>query len=717
MRKSMNRLLAILLIFAMVIPSLAIAENNINIDYVQEGNSVLITINSRKNQDVSITIKDNSRYYYIDQGTIGDSGRIEFETTLEDEKTYDCLVNIAGDTATKKIVMEKSKLDPEPELPIVDKVDLYIRGYKGMILNQRNIEIKKNESAMGLTTRILDDNNIKYRIRSGYMISIDNQSEFDRGKDSGWMFSINGEFLNLSASSVRLRDGDSIRWLYTENLGEDVGAPTYSEDSNLEDLTKSIDEALDVINNKNSSDSQIIKSLDNIDNDLQELASNQKVDNIKDTLKEAAKVSDLLITASDRENSEELSVKIADSAIKVVKLLDDLVEDRADKETIEDISKISANNVGIALNSIAGIKDNNKISKMIEDMVDVSLKVEDRLARINHNPDKETEKSIRINLIEDKNKGEIILPHLLLEQSNKQVETIKLSFLGSVIEVDSNNLYEETQDDLKIRLEKDQGSTSIKFEENGKELKEVERPIKATLLYDSKVSNRDNIRVVLVMEDGSREIIGGVYDDTTKSISFLTHKLGRFVVEENSATQFEDLSAYNWAQESINAMATKGIINGKTENEFHPAANITRAEFSALVSRVLKYNEGLNEEIPFKDVSKDKWYYESILTSYRNGLINGKSLTEFDPEGYITREEITKIIGNVLVNNKYKIKESVELEKFNDNSNIVSWAKEEAATATYHGIIRGDNNSFNPKNNATRAETAVILYRLYELIL
>ena len=152
-------------------------------------------------------------------------------------------------------------------------------------------------------------------------------------------------------------------------------------------------------------------------------------------------------------------------------------------------------------------------------------------------------------------------------------------------------------------------------------------------------------------------------------------------------------------------------------DKFDPSANITRAEFAALASRMLKLNENTSEDTPFTDVDNSKWYYNSIAAVYENGLINGKSNTTFDPEGNITREEMAKIIGNILENNSYKKQDNEELTKFDDNNFISPWAQEGAAIAVHNGVIGGTDGKFMPKEKATRAETAVMLYRLYELIM
>lgn len=61
---------------------------------------------------------------------------------------------------------------------------------------------------------------------TAYVQGIDNLYEFDKGSGSGWMYSVNGKFPNRSAGVWPLSSGDDIRWLYTEDLGKDLGAGT-----------------------------------------------------------------------------------------------------------------------------------------------------------------------------------------------------------------------------------------------------------------------------------------------------------------------------------------------------------------------------------------------------------------------------------------------------------------------------------------------------------
>jgi len=58
---------------------------------------------------------------------------------------------------------------------------------------------------------------------SAYVEAINNLYEFDVGPLSGWMYSVNGWFPNFGASRYMLSPGDVIEWVYTVDLGRDLG--------------------------------------------------------------------------------------------------------------------------------------------------------------------------------------------------------------------------------------------------------------------------------------------------------------------------------------------------------------------------------------------------------------------------------------------------------------------------------------------------------------
>lgn len=176
--------------------------------------------------------------------------------------------------------------------------------------------------------------------------------------------------------------------------------------------------------------------------------------------------------------------------------------------------------------------------------------------------------------------------------------------------------------------------------------------------------------------------------------------------------QFGDVEKH-WAKKEIEALVSKGIFLGKTEELFAPEDKLTRAEFAVLVARALEL-EVKEYEGKFSDVSTNKkWAYAGIEAASRAGIINGKADGSFLPDAQITREEIAAIIIRAVNYSDATILNGLDTTKvFADDSSISVFAKLSVKQAVALGIVNGrSGNQFFAKANATRAEAAVMLYR------
>lgn len=98
----------------------------------------------------------------------------------------------------------------------------------GVILAAAQYELKKGESVLELLKRITRGQKIQMEYQGSkafaYVEGIDNLYEGDHGSESGWMYKVNGEFPSKAAGSWIVEPGDTIEWLYTLDLGKDLGA-------------------------------------------------------------------------------------------------------------------------------------------------------------------------------------------------------------------------------------------------------------------------------------------------------------------------------------------------------------------------------------------------------------------------------------------------------------------------------------------------------------
>ncbi|MBR4880134.1 MAG: S-layer homology domain-containing protein [Clostridia bacterium] len=177
---------------------------------------------------------------------------------------------------------------------------------------------------------------------------------------------------------------------------------------------------------------------------------------------------------------------------------------------------------------------------------------------------------------------------------------------------------------------------------------------------------------------------------------------------------FVDIKSDDWFYESIQYVNENGLFNGTADDKFSPSAELTRA----MLVTVLHRAEGTPETTTtskFKDVVKGSYYEDAVAWAQENGIVKGISDDEFAPDVKITREQIATIIHRYAV---YKGVEPATLNgklSFKDAGDISSYAVTAMEWVADQEIIKGyDDNTVRPKNNATRAEAAVMLHRFLE---
>ncbi|MCT7399980.1 DUF4430 domain-containing protein [Eubacterium sp. LFL-14] len=98
----------------------------------------------------------------------------------------------------------------------------------GVIYETKEVKFTEGESCFDILERelknagILIESSITPATKSVYIEGINNLYEFDCGKQSGWMYTVNGDVPNVSCSEYKIKENDEIKFQYTCNLGEDI---------------------------------------------------------------------------------------------------------------------------------------------------------------------------------------------------------------------------------------------------------------------------------------------------------------------------------------------------------------------------------------------------------------------------------------------------------------------------------------------------------------
>lgn len=185
--------------------------------------------------------------------------------------------------------------------------------------------------------------------------------------------------------------------------------------------------------------------------------------------------------------------------------------------------------------------------------------------------------------------------------------------------------------------------------------------------------------------------------------------------EEKEPVQLRDIQQ-TVAYEAIQALADEEIVFGDKEGYFHPHRSITRAEFAVMLARSLSLEPSNTYKGTFRDLPASRaWAYPSIEALADVGIVHGTTDQKFHPDQSITREEVATFLIRALAYEKDGEYMLVAKPKpFRDDAKISGFAKDAVYQAVGLQLVHGNGGYFLPKNEATRGESAMMLYRFLQ---
>lgn len=143
--------------------------------------------------------------------------------------------------------------------------------------------------------------------------------------------------------------------------------------------------------------------------------------------------------------------------------------------------------------------------------------------------------------------------------------------------------------------------------------------------------------------DGSFKAENGITRAETAAI--FARALTDYVEGTAYTGSYSDV-ADDWYTNYVNFLSTRGVITGYEDGTFRPDNNITRREFTAMITRLGEVLEANGTGFP--DVADTDWAADNIYTAAVKGLVNGYEDGTFRPDNNITRAEAVKIVNAYL---------------------------------------------------------------------
>ena len=165
----------------------------------------------------------------------------------------------------------------------------------------------------------------------------------------------------------------------------------------------------------------------------------------------------------------------------------------------------------------------------------------------------------------------------------------------------------------------------------------------------------------------------------------------------------------HWAKTALEEFIKDGYLNGDGNGNYMPNGTMTRAQFSAIVNRILRYTDESADISKYRDVSASAWYRADLAKALAAAYLSGTSADTMSPEASITREQTFVILARIL---KLDTTDTSALDAYADAAVVSDWAKGSVAALIKAGYVSGDDNKkINPKKALTRAEGVTVLNR------
>ena len=236
---------------------------------------------------------------------------------------------------------------------------------------------------------------------------------------------------------------------------------------------------------------------------------------------------------------------------------------------------------------------------------------------------------------------------------------------------------------------------------------------------DSEIPGKSNtLRVVIQGKGTSGGSSGGGGGGTSskgnKVNSSVSLSPGSGYVPSTTENEvFNDLTNAEWAKTYILDLYKNKIVSGYPDGSFKPNNLVAREEFVQMIGNAFDFQNAA--DVNFDDVPVDAYYYENLRKALAAGIIVGVDDKNFGTGENLTRQDLAVIAYRILAH--FNVDADKADIDFSDGGDISDYASEAVAHLKAAGILSGDaNNRFNPKDGATRAEIAKVVYMLKQYI-
>ena len=178
--------------------------------------------------------------------------------------------------------------------------------------------------------------------------------------------------------------------------------------------------------------------------------------------------------------------------------------------------------------------------------------------------------------------------------------------------------------------------------------------------------------------------------------------------EEAKGIMPSDIDGH-WMVNTLKDFNKKGYLKGDESGRVFPDKNMSRAEYAAVINRIMQFSEESSKISDFTDVSSNAWYRSDMAKALQAGYMKGTGANTMSPEVAITREQAFVMLYRLTYPKGKEGQKVADISKFSDAATISDYAREAISVLVAAGVISGEFNRLNPKKDISRAQAVLIL--------
>ncbi len=194
---------------------------------------------------------------------------------------------------------------------------------------------------------------------------------------------------------------------------------------------------------------------------------------------------------------------------------------------------------------------------------------------------------------------------------------------------------------------------------------------------------------------------------------------------------FSDVPSTFWAHKYVETAADHGWVAGVGGGKYEPNTKVTSAQYITMLMSMFYAEDVESAKLKYiEETAQSGWWYPYCMVAVEHDLLGiteagisvkyHAALDSYTLNSPIMRYDMAELMSNVLADKGHKASDSDKKAvkaKIGDWTDLGDTYQDCVSNAYALGVISGmDDGTFSGKSSMTRAQAAVTLYRMYEVV-